>query len=93
MDEVNTQWIFGSIKGSLRIQRNLNFHTYPQIQKVFALQYKAINAILNFNDKHLKYHHLFILDTLNIRANHYYYIILYWFIFDGSPFDDLKLDN
>ena len=78
MDEGNTQRILGSIKGSLRIQRNLSFHTYPQIQKVFALQYETINA--TFNDRHLKYHHLFILDTY-----HYYYILLYWFIFDGSP--------
>ena len=51
----------GSMKGSLRIQRNLSFHTYPQIQKVFALQYKAINA--TFNDRHLKYH-LIIITTL-----------------------------
>ena len=77
MDEGNTQWILGSIKGSLRIQRNLSFHTYPQIQKVFALQYETIKT---FNDRHLKYHHLFILDTY-----HYYNILLYWFIFDGSP--------
>ena len=47
----------GSMKGSLRIQRNLSFHTYPQIQKVFTLQCKAINA--TFNDRHLKYHIIF----------------------------------